>query len=153
MATRILRTPSDLEGWKRFLDGFQLPCTVSVIKGAERSGQQNRTVHKWFSQIGDEFGEPAHTVKARCKYRFGLPIMIRDNPRWVEKWSPLYSPILSDGTAEQKALAFEAVPMTSEFTTKQMAEFMTAIQTEYLPKGVALIDPEAMKYQKEMQGD
>jgi hypothetical protein len=40
---------------------------------------------------------------------------------------------------------FEVIPMTSLFTTKQMAEYMTAIQREYVSQGVALIDPEARK--------
>jgi len=146
LTTRILRDEADRQAWVTLLCARDLPLTVSAIKGADRTAQQNRLSHKWYAQIGDEFGELAATVKARCKYRFGLPIMIRDNPAWVAKWSGLYAPILRDGTAEQKALAFEAVPMTSQFTSRQMSEYMDAVQICYRAQGVQLIDPEARKY-------
>ena len=151
MPSRILKTPEDRAAWVRFLEGQELPLTVSAVKGADRTGQQNRTAHKWYSQIGNEIGDPMHTVKARCKYRFGLPLMVRDRPDWVEKWKPLYEPILKHGTPEQKALAFECIPMTSDMNVKQMSEFMDAIQMEYRPQGIDLIDPEARKYEQEFE--
>jgi len=44
---------------------------------------------------------------------------------------------------------FEALPVTSVMTTRQMGEYMDAVQKEYRAMGIALIDPEARKYAAE----
>lgn len=142
MTTRIIRTPEDLAGWIRLLSARPLPMTVSAIKGASRTAQQNRLMHKWFSQIGAELGMLDIEVKAECKARYGLPIMKRDNPEWVDEWEPLYLPL----PYPMKLKMFEIIPMTSLFTSKQMSEFMDAVQVNYRLLGIALIDPEARKY-------
>ena len=146
MTTRILRNETDLESWVSLLSARAFPVTVSVVKGANRSGQQNRLAHKWYSQIGDEFGLSAIEVKAQCKARHGLPIMKRDNPEWVAKWEPMYAPL----AYEMKLQLFEIIPLTSEFVVKQMIEFMDAVQRQYRAHGIELIDPEARRYEGTM---
>jgi hypothetical protein len=143
MVARILRDDQDRDGWIKFLRNHPLPMTVSAIKGARRSLPQNATAAAWYGQIAQAYSMAQGEAKAECKLRFGLPIMDRDRPDWVESWQPLYGPL---PYAMQRKL-FEVIPMTSLFTTKQMAEYMTAIQREYVSQGVALIDPEARKYE------
>lgn len=143
MATRILRNQSDIDGLARFLASNPLPVTVSVTKGAKRSTQQNRTAAMWYGQIGQEYGETQGAVKAQCKLRFGVPILERDNPAWVEKWQGFYAPL----PYAARLVLFEAIPVTSVFTTKQMSEYMDAVQREYRSQGIDLIDPEARKYE------
>jgi hypothetical protein len=120
-----------------------MPMTVTVIKGAKRSTAQNSTAEAWYGQIAQADGFSQGEAKVECKMRFGLPIMKRDRPDWIEKWSPIYSVF----EYEKQRIVFEFIPMTSLFTTKQMAEYMTAIQREYVSHGVALIDPESRKYE------
>lgn len=143
MATRILRDQNDLNGWANFLRNNPFPMTVSMAKGAQRSSQQSRTAEAWYGQIRQERGEDSQAaIKAECKLRFGLPIMARDNPAWVAKWSPFYGPL----PYAARLVLFEALPLTSKFTVKQMSEYMDAVQREYRSQGVALIDPEALRY-------
>ena len=142
MASRILRTDHDREAWANFLGAQPLPMTVSAVKGAKRSIPQNSTAAKWYSEIGAEIGEPAFVVKAMCKLQFGLLIMERDNPSWVGRWHALYAPL----PYAMRLRLFEALPVTREFTTKQMAEYMDGVQKYYSAQGIALTDPEALKY-------
>lgn len=142
MTARILRDEQDREGWIKFLRNHALPMTVSVIKGAKRSIPQSRTAESWYGQIAQTYGMDQGEAKAECKLRFGLPIMKRDKPDWIEKWSPLYGPL----PYAMRRKLFEVIPLTSLFTTKQMAEYMDAVQREYRSQGVALIDPDALKY-------
>lgn len=146
MATRIIRDDADLQQWLAFLQGQPLPMTVSHAKGAKRSLQQNATAHMWYAQIGAELGESADEAKARCKLVFGLPIMERDNPAWVSEWRPLYEPLDYD----RRLTLFKALPLTSKFTTSQMAEYMDAVQRDHLAMGIPLVDPEARKYEGEV---
>ncbi len=148
MPSRILRTDTDRAAWVNFLAAQALPLTVSATKGARRSLPQNATAAMWYGQIAAETGQTQAEAKAECKLRFGLPIMERDRAEWVAKWQPLYGPL---PYAMQLRL-FEAIPLTSLLTTRQMAEYMDAVQKEYRGQGIALIDPEARKYEEDFRG-
>lgn len=145
MALRILKTEQDRERWVSFLNAQALPMTVSHAKGANRTKQQNATLHKWFGQIASEQGDSAAAIKAELKLRFGLPIMQANHPGWVEEWSPLYEPL----PYAMRLKVFEIIPMTSLMRVKEMSEFMEAIQRECRTLGISLIDPEARKYEAE----
>jgi hypothetical protein len=145
MASRIIRDERDRDAWFRFLSNQPLPMTVSHAKGARRSNPQNATLHMWFSQIAAETYETPSAVKGACKRRHGLPIMEAENQAWVAKWEPLYGPL----EYEMQVQLFEIIPMTSLFTVKQMSAFMDAVQLEYRAQGIALIDPEARRYEEE----
>ena len=144
MPARILRTDQDRAAWVRFLDAQDLPLTVSAVKGAKRSIPQNATLHKWFSQIADEYGDSTAAIKAECKLRFGLPIMEAERPEWVAQWQPLYSPL----HYPMRIKLFECIPMTSLMTVKKMSALMEAIQREYRAQGIALIDPDARRLEQ-----
>lgn len=68
-----------------------------------------------------------------------------DNPKWVQKWSPIYDPL----PYAARLLIFEALPLTSLLTTRQMAEYMNSIQIRYRQMGINLIDPDARSYEGE----
>ena len=126
------------------MSSIPLPITVSATKGARRSLPQNSTLHLWTGQIAAETGQTQAEAKAEIKLRFGLPIMERDRPDWVAKWSPLYGPL----PYAARLLAFEAIPLTSLMTTRQMAEMMDAVQKFYLAQGIPLVDPEARRLEQ-----
>jgi hypothetical protein len=146
VTARILRTEQDRAAWVQFLAAQPLPITVSSIKGARRSNQQSKTAEAWYSQIGAETGQAPIEAKAECKLTFGLPIMQRDRPDWVAKWAPLYDPL----PYAMRLRLFEAIPLTSLFTTRQMGEYMDAVQRRYRQMGVPLWYPEALRYEQEM---
>lgn len=139
----ILYTERQRVEWVVWLCGIPLPVTVHATPGAKRSLAQNRTLHKWFGQIGEHMGDTAAGVKAECKLRFGLPIMEGESPAWVEKYSPVYLPMKDNYPA--LLTLFEFIPMTSEMNVKQMRAFMDAVQREYRAQGVDLIDPDAKR--------
>lgn len=145
MATRILKDENDRRAWVNFLCAQPLPITVSSLKGAQRSKAQNRTFHMWVGQIAAETGQTQGEAKGEVKFAHGRPILERDNSAWLEKWGPLYKPL----PYHMQVLAFEAIPVTSEMTTRQLAEMMEAISKQYRSMGIDLIDPEARKYEAE----
>jgi hypothetical protein len=146
MPSRTIRTEADREAFTRLFAAFPLPCTASLAKGIRRSDQQSRTVEKWYAQIGQETSQLPIQAKAECKLRYGLPIMLTENPAWVQKWAPLYEPF----DYARRLTLFEVIPMTSLFTTRQMSAYMDAVQGVYRAMGIALIDPEARRYEAEM---
>jgi hypothetical protein len=147
MPSRAIRTEQDRQAFARLLAQFPIPCTASLAKGIRRSQQQSRTVEKWYAQIGDETGQAPIEVKAECKLRYGLPIISTQNAAWVTEWAPLFEPF----DYARRLKLFEVIPMTSKFTTRQMSEYMDAVQRVYRGMGIALIDPEAQKYGADFQ--
>ena len=146
MPSRAIRTEADREAFTRLFAAFPLPCTASLAKGVRRSNQQSKTVEKWYSQIGAELGALPIEVKAECKMLYGLPIMQLENAAWVAEWEPLYGPL----DHARRLKLFQVLPLTSKFTTRQMGAYMDAVQLVYRQMGVALIDPEARKYEADM---
>jgi hypothetical protein len=147
MPSRILRTETDRAAWARFLAAQSLPMTVSAVKGAKRSNPQNALFHQWCGQIAAATDQSAAEVKAECKLIYGLPIMEAECLAWVAEWQPLYGPL----PYAMRRKLFECIPMTSLMTVKQLSAMMSAIQREYRAQGIALVDPDAMKYQSEFE--
>ena len=142
MASRILRDARDMQAWVTFLSSMPLPVTVSATKGAKRSLPQNATAAKWYAQIAAETGDTPVEVKALCKWRYGRPIMEAERPDWVTHWQPLYAPL----PYMMQLRLFEAIPVTSEFTVRQMSAYMDAVQRDYRGQGIDLIDPDAARW-------
>jgi hypothetical protein len=144
---RILRTEQDRAAWSRFLAAQPLPLTVSCTKGAKRTNPQNALFHQWCGQIAAATEQSTAEVKAECKLVYGLPIMEAERLEWVAEWQPLYGPL----PYVMRRKLFECIPMTSLMTVKQLSAMMDAMQREYRSQGIALVDPEAMKYAGEFQ--
>lgn len=140
MTTRTITTPHQRDQWAAYLAALPLPLTVTVVQGKKRSDAQNRTIHMWFHQLSGEFGDEIGEVKGFCKAKFGLPIMKRDCPAWVEKYSPMYGPL----DYQTKIALFEILPMTRLMKVAQLSEFMDAMQRYYSQMGISLIDPDPL---------
>lgn len=146
MTSRALYTQAHLQEWITLLSGRSLPVTVSVLKGVKRTTLQNRLAHKWYAQIAHEEGETTELIKARCKLRFARPILIRDNPEWVEKHGAKLDSIHERyGYGEMLEYQAALTPMTSLMKIAQLSEMMDQMQFFYRPQGVALVDPDARK--------
>ena len=148
MAQVVIKSAAGLMMWAaRVVASGKFPVTVAVTAGEPtRREAQNKLAQRWFSDIARHFGDVTHEdVRADCKLRFGVPIMRRDS----EPFKASYDPIMKHLPYEAKAAAIKAwdLPVTRLMGVKQMTEFMDAVQREYLPHGVRLTDPEAMKYE------
>ena len=148
MPTMVIRTPENVDALTRRLTGRKLPLTVTWAQGASRSHMQNRLAQRWFSDISNQLGDQTHDdVRAECKLRFGVPILRAEN----EAFRQSYDLTMKHLPYEAKLAAVKAfdLPVTRLMTVKQMTAFMDELQRHYLPQGVRLTDPEALKYDEE----
>lgn len=148
MPTKILREPGHVDALAAMLRGRKLPITVTWTQGAPRSASQNRLAQRWFTDIATQLGDQTHEdVRAECKLRFGVPILRAEN----EAFRLSYDRVLKALPYEEKLEAIKAfdLPVTRLMTAKQMTAFMDAMQRHWLPLGVRLTDPEALKYEQE----
>jgi len=148
MPTKIIREPTHVDALAAMLRDRKLPITVTWTQGAPRSASQNRLAQRWFTDIAIQLGDQTHEdVRAECKLVFGVPILRAEN----EAFRLSYYRVLKSLPYEAKLDAIKAfdLPVTRLMTVKQMTEFMDAMQRHWLPLGVRLTDPEALKYEQE----
>ena len=144
MTTRVLKTEDDRDRYKRLVDTYKLPCTVSVVKGQKRSDKQNRTQRLWYNEAAEQLAdETAEEKRAYCKLHFGVPILRNE----VDAYQEAYDRIVRPLEYEQK-LEIMAVPLdfhvTRIMTTSQHKKFLDAVWNHFRGQGVDLSDPEEL---------
>ncbi|MHA7852229.1 hypothetical protein [Roseovarius sp.] len=148
MPTKVLRTPEHADALADLLRGRKMPLTVSWAQGAARTAAQNRLAQQWFTDISRQLGDQTHEdIRAECKLRIGVPILRAEN----EAFRLSYDRIMKHLPYEEKLAAIKAfdLPVTRLMSAKQMTDFMDEMQREWIPKGIRLTDPEALKYEVE----
>lgn len=129
------------EEWLGMFQQAGLPFTATFDNTDPRSKRQNRLAWKWYGEIERHLGDtPFETVRATCKLECGVPIKRRDDPEWREWYDSAFRPL----PYHSKLEFFERldVPMTRDFSVRQMTEFLEAVQRKFAPAGVALTIPD-----------
>jgi hypothetical protein len=145
MTTRVIKTQSDIEGLARLLGSRQLPVTVTITAGANRTDAQNRLIQKWNQEITDQRGDsPFEDVRAENKLRFGVPILRRDH----EDFRAWYDEAIRPMPYETKIRLFVMIdpPITRRMTTKQLSEYVDTLSLHYRQSGFQLTHPDDRKY-------
>lgn len=111
------------------------PVSVDIFEGIKaRSVLQNKLQHKHYSEIAALEFKSVSEVKAECKVRYGIPILMRrlDFSKFVE---------LDFNT--QIMLMFQLdPPVTSLFTTAEAKEYTDTMIRDYAIQGLKLTDPD-----------
>lgn len=141
MTTRTINNGDDAARFFAWLGDMPFPYTITALKGAEaRSKAQNRTIHKWFSEIArDSDQESDAEVKAHCNLVYGVPIKRRDDPEWESVFGYLFDSL--SYKAKIKALRVLDIPITRDMKVGQLREYMDQMQRDYLERGVRLTIP------------
>ena len=100
----------------------------------DRTLAQNRLQHKWYACIGKQTGNTSDAIRAFCKLRFGMPILMADDEDFSRRWTLLANQL--DYTGQLHA-AF-MVPMTSIMSVEEMSEFLNQVDIHYTSKGLYL---------------
>ncbi len=123
--------------------------TEIVIRSAgSKSAAQRGLQWKWYTEIaksgiGGEHEDTKEGVHLISKYRWAIPILIRDNSFFADLhsvWIQLYGK-----DKERMRFFIDSQAHTESFTVSQMAEFLTEMQNYYTGKGVKLTDPDDLK--------
>lgn len=149
MDSRRTITPPMAEELARTVTGLTLPLRINWKSGgtidceeyAKRTTNQNSLLHKNFTEIAKFHGDREMIdVKGVCHVDIGVPIRTRDDNQFAWVWDRLTQGM----TYEQKCKLCqkEILAVSSGMTTKQLAEYINALQAEYLPRGAMLTQPE-----------
>ncbi len=106
------------------------PLTADAI----RSLEANAKLWAWYRLIGDEQGYDSGYVHNYCKYHIGLPIMAEKDPARFDdlrRW-------LVNMHYEDRISNMSLITCTSQFSRRQMNEYMEQVQRHFAEQGIEL---------------
>lgn len=139
MATRAIRNPDELALFKVYLDNRTLPITVDVTEGRDRTNEQNKLSHKWYSEIAAQTGEDQEDVRARCKLEIGVPILRRAS----DGFRSTYDRLIRDLAYDDKIAVIRDfdMPITRLMNVAQMTEYLDLVFRRHTEFGIELTVP------------
>lgn len=142
MTTKILREPGDIDKLARFLSSkTKWPISVTITQGAPRSDAANRLSQRWNADISRQLGDMTfEEVRAFNKLTFGLPILCRQNEKYLEQFERVLGPLPYEQKLE--AIMVFDIPITRLLNFKPMTEYMDAVHRFWSEKGIVLTNPD-----------
>ena len=142
MTERPIKNAEDVTMLMAFLGQFPFPYRVTITKGADRSGQQNKLAFKWYKEIAEQMGDRTSSeVRAHCKFYHGVKMLVTENDEFREQWSRLFRDRYSEEEKLELMVEPTDYPVTRIMGVKQMTAYLEAIIAEYTPMGVQLTIP------------
>jgi hypothetical protein len=140
MVQRTVKNENDLALLKVYLDGRKRPFTVDITEGRDRSTEQNRLSHKWYREISDQTGEEIEDVLARCKLKYGLPILMRSSEAFRDLCRRRIKPLTHAERVE--VIRDFDIPITRLMKVDQMTRYLDEMFRHHAEFGIALTVPE-----------
>ena len=118
---------------------------VTISNTGTKSAAQRGLDWMWNTDIsssgmGGEFEDTKENVHRVCKYRFAIPIFIRDDSFFADLYGMYIN--LYKGDADRMKWFVDRRVHTEEFNVSQMAEYLIDKQRFYLNLGFPLRDPD-----------
>lgn len=140
MAHRILRTTEDFDDWVKLLVTLKLPLTVTWVKGADRSHEQNSLAWMWASEVAEQFGDrEAADQHAEWKLTIGIPILRGDDPAFRATYDATVRHLSYDDKI--KVMRDLDFPVTRLMKVRQMCRFLDQVERQCLEMGLKLTQP------------
>lgn len=139
MPSRVIRDAYQFDELVKFLGDVKLPLTVSWVKGADRSDEQNALMWMWANEVAYQLQDrEAADVQAEWKLRIGVPILRSENDAWRAKYDAMIKPLPYDMKIDAMRDFF---PVTSVMKVRQMSKFLNQVQQQCVERGLQLTQP------------
>ncbi len=141
MTTRTIANKKDATDVCNLIMGRDLPITVNVTKGKQRSTEQNRLQRLWVNEAAEQLqDETAEQKRGYCKLHFAVPIMRNED----EEFKEVYDKVIRPLSYEHKLLAMMIpldLPVTRLMKTGQKKRYLDDIWQHFTDLGVKLTEP------------
>lgn len=140
--TRTIETEQARTMLVRYIEAKQFPFVVTVTDGKKRSTPQNDTMHLWFVEAASQLGDrTAGDVKKYCKLHFGVPILRERNEAFRHQYDRIVKPLAYEAKLELMGEPI-SFPISRLMSTKDAADYMTAIHENLSAQGIVLTEPD-----------
>ena len=141
MATRIITTELERNLLIAFITQHEIPMTVRVAKGKQRSVEQNKLQRKWLNEAADQLQEySAEEYRGYCKLHFAIPILRAEDGQFCEKYDRIIMPLTYEQKLEAMMVPLD-LPVTRMMTTKQKTAYLDLVYQHFTGLGVQLTEP------------
>ena len=110
--------------------------------GSKRGLSSNNLAQVWYSQIGDLTGYDSKTAHQLCKIDFGLPIILQQGSYGETIAFILDSTGFYKQDREHQVRIVAGLRITSEFSTKEMTQYLNDVKHFYGNCGLELSNGE-----------
>ncbi|WP_038081069.1 hypothetical protein [Thioalkalivibrio sp. ARh3] len=140
MSAHVIRTEADRERLIRLLQGRDLPMTVSVRAGAQRSVEQNRLQRQWINEAAEQLGDEPEAIRAYLKLRVGVPLLRDAHEDFRAQYDATVKPLPYEKKIEimREPIDF---PVTRLMTVREKTEYLERVYQHLSEQGVFLTDP------------
>ena len=141
MSSHIIENVLDLKRLIALLSNRELPMTVNIKKGKDRTVAQNKLQRMWMMEAESQGDQTAEEYRGYCKLHIGVPILRSQD----DDFKAAYDAVIRPLTYEQKLKAM-MIPLDFSvsrlMTTKQFSEYSKKIYEHFTSKGIKLTDPD-----------
>lgn len=138
---RLIEDERDRKRLLEFIKHQKMPFVCKVTAGRARSIEQNKLQHLWMFEIAQQWeGHTADQVRGYCKLTFGIPIRCED-----DEFRMAYEQDLRPLTYEHQLRLMmhpHDYPVTRDMNTKQMTQYLDAINRHFAEQGMELTQPD-----------
>ncbi|MCK5615510.1 hypothetical protein KAR91_77315 [Candidatus Pacearchaeota archaeon] len=145
-----LASLESLEKAKEFFDEIIPDGKIKVTFSDAGSKSAKQRGLQWMgyedkarSGKGGRLGDTKENCHLEAKYRFAVPIFLRDDPFFTDLYAGWCKKCeLLEDKQERMLYFVDQHVSTEKFTTSQMAEFLTEFRNDCIRRGIELREPE-----------
>ena len=143
MTSFVCVNKMDIKDLCDILNKRELPITVNVVKGKDRTIEQNKLQRLWINEAVEQLqDETAEQKRGYCKLHFAVPILRNENDEFKKAYDEVIRPL----TYEQKIKCMMIpldFPCTRLMTTGQHKRYLDDVHDYFSSLGVKLTEPES----------
>lgn len=140
MTTRIIKTEYERQQAIKLLTSYQLPATLTLTKGANRSTEQNKLQRLWLNEAAEQGDQTAEEYRAYCKLHYGVPLLRNENHEFRESYDRIIRPHTYEDKLEMMSIPLD-FPVTRLMTTKQLTTYLDQVHAHFAGLGFILTQP------------
>ena len=141
MSSHTIENVLDLKRLIALLSNRELPMTVNIKKGKDRTVAQNKLQRMWMLEAESQGDHTAEEYRAYCKLHIGVPILRSQDDDFKAAYDAVIRPLSYEKKikAMMRPLDFSVSRL---MTTKQFSEYSKGIYEHFTSKGIKLTDPD-----------
>ena len=141
MSTIICKDKKDVTALCALLGNRDLPFTVNLTKGIDRSIDQNRLMWLWMQEAAQQLG--THTVeefRGYVKLHYGIPILRNEDEEFKQSYDEVIRPLPYELKLKAMMIPLD-FPVSRLMSTKQMKTYLDDIYVYFTGLGCKLTEP------------
>lgn len=137
----VVKSEEDRRALLKLLQGRDLPFTVGITKGEQRTLAQNRLQRLWLQQLQEQGDQSAEDYRAWCKLHLGVPILRAEEDDFCAQYDETVRPLPYETKLKLMRVPID-FPVTRLMTTSQHSRYLDAIHQHFSDLGFRLASPD-----------